>query len=133
MPDRQLSLLPRVEGRRQFRDPQRRGSRARILRGGSSPAARGSGEGGRPGRNIGSFEASSRARQSTRFRFDAVPAAVLCLVEESVGALDDGFVGLAPGGGDHARRARSEEHTSELQSLMRISYAFLCLKNNINS
>src|SRR3546814_9116405 len=32
------------------------------------------------------------------------------------------------------RRQRSEEHTSELQSLMRISYAVLCLKkkNDIN-
>src|SRR3546814_2805963 len=28
-----------------------------------------------------------------------------------------------------APRARSEEHTSELQSLMRISYAVFCLKN----
>src|SRR3546814_8038351 len=28
-----------------------------------------------------------------------------------------------------ARGARSEEHTSELQSLMRISYAVFCLKN----
>src|SRR3546814_5663789 len=28
-----------------------------------------------------------------------------------------------------ARRIRSEEHTSELQSLMRISYAVFCLKN----
>src|SRR3546814_4935969 len=27
-------------------------------------------------------------------------------------------------------RARSEEHTSELQSLMRISYAVFCLKQN---
>src|SRR3546814_1736186 len=27
------------------------------------------------------------------------------------------------------RRCRSEEHTSELQSLMRISYAVFCLKN----
>src|SRR3546814_10611198 len=27
-----------------------------------------------------------------------------------------------------AQRARSEEHTSELQSLMRISYAVFCLK-----
>src|SRR3546814_4885425 len=27
------------------------------------------------------------------------------------------------------RRLRSEEHTSELQSLMRISYAVFCLKN----
>src|SRR3546814_9453800 len=30
------------------------------------------------------------------------------------------------------RRCRSEEHTSELQSLMRISYAVFCLKKNIN-
>src|SRR3546814_4096821 len=29
--------------------------------------------------------------------------------------------------------ARSEEHTSELQSLMRISYAVFCLKKKINS
>src|SRR3546814_8468512 len=28
---------------------------------------------------------------------------------------------------------RSEEHTSELQSLMRISYAVLCLKKKINT
>src|SRR3546814_4734209 len=28
----------------------------------------------------------------------------------------------------HARSTRSEEHTSELQSLMRISYAVFCLK-----
>src|SRR3546814_18688739 len=28
----------------------------------------------------------------------------------------------------HRRRVRSEEHTSELQSLMRISYAVFCLK-----
>src|SRR3546814_10876958 len=31
-------------------------------------------------------------------------------------------------GGQHCRRLRSEEHTSELQSLMRISYAVFCLK-----
>src|SRR3546814_2088128 len=30
--------------------------------------------------------------------------------------------------GDHGHDYRSEEHTSELQSLMRISYAVLCLK-----
>src|SRR3546814_3001354 len=28
-------------------------------------------------------------------------------------------------------QSRSEEHTSELQSLMRISYALICLKNKI--
>src|SRR3546814_1818075 len=31
-----------------------------------------------------------------------------------------------------ARRNRSEEHTSELQSLMRISYAVFCLKKKTN-
>src|SRR3546814_7873209 len=30
-------------------------------------------------------------------------------------------------------RGRSEEHTSELQSLMRISYAVFCLKKKINT
>src|SRR3546814_1876464 len=30
----------------------------------------------------------------------------------------------------HSQLARSEEHTSELQSLMRISYAVFCLKKN---
>src|SRR3546814_7062143 len=36
---------------------------------------------------------------------------------------------------DHVRalrQARSEEHTSELQSLMSISYAVFCLQNNTN-
>src|SRR3546814_6815670 len=32
-----------------------------------------------------------------------------------------------------ARSARSEEHTSELQSLMRISYAVFCLKKKKNN
>src|SRR3546814_1024321 len=32
------------------------------------------------------------------------------------------------GVGDHGFAGRSEEHTSELQSLMRISYAVFCLK-----
>src|SRR3546814_6661746 len=36
-------------------------------------------------------------------------------------------IGKADGG---CRRHRSEEHTSELQSLMRISYAVFCLKQN---
>src|SRR3546814_4435044 len=31
----------------------------------------------------------------------------------------------------HTHRPRSEEHTSELQSLMRISYAVFCLKKKI--
>src|SRR3546814_3616221 len=34
---------------------------------------------------------------------------------------------------DFTAKARSEEHTSELQSLMRISYAVFCLKKKITS
>src|SRR3546814_2250568 len=41
------------------------------------------------------------------------------------GAADAGPVGRA--------RTRSEEHTSELQSLMRISYAVFCLKKKTNT
>src|SRR3546814_6185453 len=45
----------------------------------------------------------------------------------------DGALGLHPGKdatlGLSCSRLRSEEHTSELQSLMRISYAVFCLKN----
>src|SRR3546814_1547206 len=36
--------------------------------------------------------------------------------------------GAAAGAGFDGQQARSEEHTSELQSLMRISYAVFCLK-----
>src|SRR3546814_4816344 len=46
----------------------------------------------------------------------------------------DEFVGFGVGAGridDRAADARSEEHTSELQSLMRISYAVFCLKKKI--
>src|SRR3546814_4736078 len=38
----------------------------------------------------------------------------------------------AVGEGEGERRRRSEEHTSELQSLMRISYAVFCLKKKIH-
>src|SRR3546814_8101946 len=50
-----------------------------------------------------------------------------------IGAARDPRVGgsasrrVIPG---RARHPRSEEHTSELQSLMRISYAVFCLKTN---
>src|SRR3546814_9643140 len=53
--------------------------------------------------------------------------------EEPAGVVDDDGGGRR--GGHRARRVgavereeRSEEHTSELQSLMRISYAVFCLK-----
>src|SRR3546814_1986949 len=39
-------------------------------------------------------------------------------------------IGPTPPGTGVIAPARSEEHTSELQSLMRISYAVFCLKKN---
>src|SRR3546814_3086087 len=44
-----------------------------------------------------------------------------------------GLVGHGQYTGEGIGMGRSEEHTSELQSLMRISYAVFCLKNKINS
>src|SRR3546814_8633402 len=66
--------------------------------------------------------------------FDAILAA--CLVRGA--GLVSGTTGLS--GAQHAalqdagaRIGRSEEHTSELQSLMRISYAVFCLKKKKNN
>src|SRR3546814_7613610 len=42
-------------------------------------------------------------------------------------------IGLGIGAALRAVRARSEEHTSELQSLMRSSYAVFCLKKKKNT
>src|SRR3546814_4867909 len=57
-------------------------------------------------------------------------------VAPGAGPVALGFAGrdAAHGGASHANM-RSEEHTSELQSLMRISYAVFCLKkkNNTNN
>src|SRR3546814_10274864 len=46
--------------------------------------------------------------------------------EDSITAKD--IIAFGPGALNNAEDGRSEEHTSELQSLMRISYAVFCLK-----
>src|SRR3546814_3758217 len=57
-------------------------------------------------------------------------------VRHSVPALRQGChrdgIRASPVIGDRAERIRSEEHTSELQSLMRISYAVFCLTKRTN-
>src|SRR3546814_6383369 len=50
---------------------------------------------------------------------------------ESAGPLDT--IATRSLGVNGERGRRSEEHTSELQSLMRISYAVFCLKKQINT
>src|SRR3546814_5713941 len=73
---------------------------------------------GAPGRRAGRGQfVSSRLLERQRKSFDG-------LVDS--GVYDRDF--------DHAPAAkRSEEHTSELQSLMRISYAVFCLKKKNNN
>src|SRR3546814_8857695 len=67
-------------------------------------------------------------RRHARSKFDQSKRAVM------VGPLEDAKVGddhvdrIPAGQRQGAGRNRSEEHTSELQSLMRISYAVFCLK-----
>src|SRR3546814_1242081 len=59
-------------------------------------------------------------------RFDTVVTTfTLCSVADQAAVLAEIRRVLKPG--------RSEEHTSELQSLMRISYAVFCLKKKINT
>src|SRR3546814_9471750 len=53
-------------------------------------------------------------------------------VARRFGQLDSGLGNILPGFGDGVGQ-RSEEHTSELQSLMRISYAVFCLKKKNNT
>src|SRR3546814_5354035 len=56
-----------------------------------------------------------------RYRPERV-ALVLGTSTSSIGATEEAYARLSDDG------LRSEEHTSELQSLMRISYAVFCLK-----
>src|SRR3546814_6499517 len=63
---------------------------------------------------------------------DLVGRRFVAHVGETLHSAPDRFVGpaaeVADDGGAHAHAWRSEEHTSELQSLMRISYAVFCLQ-----
>src|SRR3546814_8751210 len=55
-------------------------------------------------------------------------------VDRDVSVLGEkaGKPGHQPAGAEKGKHRRSEEHTSELQSLMRISYAVFCLKKKKN-
>src|SRR3546814_6110981 len=70
------------------------------------------------GRAIGSI-LLARVSAARLLALSTAIAAMLCLYVVTVGGATAGFV-------------RSEEHTSELQSLMRISYAVFCLKKKKN-
>src|SRR3546814_4351985 len=61
-----------------------------------------------------------------RFWYHDRPADQPGITPEEVAEIGD------DGAGGHSGTPRSEEHTSELQSLMRISYAVFCLKKKTN-
>src|SRR3546814_3914101 len=81
-----------------------------------------------------------RSARQVGLRRGAVGLLDEALEAEAAGAAVNGFaalhvavagfrpVGIGAESHDPAARGRSEEHTSELQSLMRISYAVFCLK-----
>src|SRR3546814_4600831 len=64
--------------------------------------------------------------------FERFVAALPDVAALAAAPLDD-VLALWSGLGYYARARRSEEHTSELQSLMRNSYAVFCLKKKTNS
>src|SRR3546814_9634564 len=71
---------------------------------------------------------------TTRFRSLFAPPRTPSGVESDRRALDPArAIGVAPEGVRTCVTARSEEHTSELQSLLRISYAVFCLKKKKHS
>src|SRR3546814_7505856 len=86
-----------------------------------------------PGSQTTGADKTGAGKTSAETAGAAAPAVVetkgLSLVFQTadapVHALDDIDLTIRQG-------ARSAEHTSELQSLMRISYAVFCLKKNIN-
>src|SRR3546814_10500778 len=67
-----------------------------------------------------------RHQAGDRMAIDAATRESLELVRTMTGARDGSLLGTID-----RTVTRSEEHTSELQSLMRISYAVFCLKKKI--
>src|SRR3546814_3323079 len=88
------------------------------------------------GRSPALDEADDRAAASARLARAAIDAPVLREIAEVAFGAEEIAQGRAARG-DRRRQhvldrghERSEEHTSELQSLMRTSYAVFCLKKN---
>src|SRR3546814_10313362 len=60
--------------------------------------------------------------------FRSVPSTTKPTAIDALSAIMSFFIAAPPLDQRRVRARRSEEHTSELQSLMRISYAVFCLK-----
>src|SRR3546814_1536534 len=71
--------------------------------------------------------------QGTLYGKNAVGGVVNIITRQPTNELDGYFLAELGGLGRRQFEGRSEEHTSELQSLMRISYAVFCLKQTISN
>src|SRR3546814_9552980 len=103
--------------------------RARVRRG-ALGSARGGGTAGARTRTRRDRAAARRCPARPQRRDDRVAVAA-----HAGAGLRDGAAGRSVGahlGATGMTAERSEEHTSELQSLMRISYAVFCLKKKTN-
>src|SRR3546814_19383660 len=69
---------------------------------------------------------------TTLFRSVGAPGAIAAAADRGCGCRAQ-FCLQRKGDNARDRDARSEEHTSELQSLMRISYAVFCLKKKMRT
>src|SRR3546814_5776568 len=77
---------------------------------------------------IGDREVGRRQRLGHRFRGERHSHARLGVEARKLTRRFEELIGQQAIGLPDQREGRSEEHTSELQSLMRISYAVFCLK-----
>src|SRR3546814_4548198 len=85
---------------------------------------------GRPPEEVGQRLTESPVRP--RGPWDAPPLSPLSDPPNNIGPACQGGA-VDSGSEDKGPLSRSEEHTSELQSLMRISYAVFCLKKKKNT
>src|SRR3546814_10851509 len=93
-----------------------------LFRFGGQAAGRTRLPGDAQGQDVSAGASGGRGCAAVRVRARPVPHAFGAFRREPGQALVfDRFIAMLP-------RLRSEEHTSELQSLMRISYAVFCLK-----
>src|SRR3546814_7976191 len=73
-------------------------------------------------------------RTDTLFPYTTLFRSLGAIARLVIGQVADDQIASTPLGPlDDEQPRRSEEHTSELQSLMRISYAVFCLKKKIKS
>src|SRR3546814_6284308 len=76
---------------------------------------------------------TTKEHQMTTIQLTPAQHAILAYAIEHTGGKIEWFPDNIRGGARTKVLERSEEHTSELQSLMRISYAVFCLKKKKNT